>query len=100
MADRPPSFGTENVEPGTRVITDGWSGYRGIDKVGYIKNGWQTGLPLPGSLLSCPPSRPAQGPGLRKSHRLSGAACSALGGSSVYLSESGFSDPGRGERGG
>lgn len=29
-------FITENIEPGTRVITDGWRGYRGIDSLGYI----------------------------------------------------------------
>jgi transposase-like protein len=29
------SFVTENVEPGARVITDAWQGYRGIDKLGY-----------------------------------------------------------------
>src|SRR5665647_2588862 len=29
------SFVTEHVEPGARVITDGWAGYRGIDKFGY-----------------------------------------------------------------
>lgn len=28
-------FVAEHVEPGTRVITDGWTGYRGIDKLGY-----------------------------------------------------------------
>ncbi len=28
-------FVTDNVEPGATVITDGWSGYRGIDKLGY-----------------------------------------------------------------
>jgi transposase-like protein len=28
-------FVTENVEPGTTVITDAWQGYRGIDKLGY-----------------------------------------------------------------
>ncbi len=28
-------FVTEHVEPGARVITDGWAGYRGIDKLGY-----------------------------------------------------------------
>jgi len=28
-------FVTEHVEPGARVITDGWTGYRGIDKLGY-----------------------------------------------------------------
>ena len=28
-------FVTEHVEPGTRIITDGWLGYRGIDKLGY-----------------------------------------------------------------
>jgi transposase-like protein len=30
------SFITENVEPGARVITDGWTGYHGIDTLGYI----------------------------------------------------------------
>ena len=29
------AFVTEHVEPGARVITDGWTGYRGIDKLGY-----------------------------------------------------------------
>lgn len=29
-------FITGHVEPGARVITDGWSGYRGIDKLGYV----------------------------------------------------------------
>lgn len=29
------SFITNNVEPGAHLITDGWSGYRGIDKLGY-----------------------------------------------------------------
>ncbi len=29
-------FVTAHVEPGTRVITDGWQGYRGIDKLGYL----------------------------------------------------------------
>ena len=29
------AFVTEHVELGTRVITDGWLGYRGIDKLGY-----------------------------------------------------------------
>jgi transposase-like protein len=28
-------FVTENVEPGTTVITDAWQGYAGIDKLGY-----------------------------------------------------------------
>lgn len=30
------AFLTDHVEPGTRVITDAWQGYRGIDKLGYI----------------------------------------------------------------
>ena len=30
------AFVTEHVEPGTRVITDGWTGYRGIDNLGYV----------------------------------------------------------------
>ena len=29
------AFVTEHVEPGARVITDGWTGYRGIDRLGY-----------------------------------------------------------------
>lgn len=29
------TFITENVAPGATVITDGWSGYRGIDKLDY-----------------------------------------------------------------
>jgi hypothetical protein len=29
------AFVTEHVEPGARVITHGWTGYRGIDKLGY-----------------------------------------------------------------
>jgi len=29
-------FVTNNVEPGTRVITDGWQGYRGLDRLGYV----------------------------------------------------------------
>lgn len=29
------AFVTDHVEPGARVITDGWQGYRGIDKLGY-----------------------------------------------------------------
>jgi transposase-like protein len=28
-------FVTEHVEPGARVITDGWQGYRSIDQLGY-----------------------------------------------------------------
>jgi transposase-like protein len=30
------AFVTDHVEPGTRVITDGWQGYRGLEKLGYI----------------------------------------------------------------
>jgi transposase-like protein len=30
------AFITDTVAPGTTVITDGWSGYLGIDKLGYI----------------------------------------------------------------
>ena len=29
-------FIVEHVEPGSRVTTDGWTGYRGIDKLGYV----------------------------------------------------------------
>jgi transposase-like protein len=30
------AFVTDHVDPGTRVITDGWQGYRGLEKLGYI----------------------------------------------------------------
>ena len=26
---------TDHVEPGATVVTDGWQGYRGLDKLGY-----------------------------------------------------------------
>ena len=29
-------FVKDHVEPGTRVITDGWQGYHGLDKLGYV----------------------------------------------------------------
>ena len=29
-------FVTAHVEPGTTVITDGWQGYRGLEKIGYV----------------------------------------------------------------
>ncbi len=29
-------FVTDHVEPGTKVITDGWQGYHGLDKLGYV----------------------------------------------------------------
>ena len=35
-ADSLHPFVTANIEPGTTVITDGWRGYRGIDKLGYV----------------------------------------------------------------
>jgi transposase-like protein len=30
------AFVKDCVEPGTRVITDGWQGYRGLEKLGYV----------------------------------------------------------------
>lgn len=50
------AFITANVEPGTRVITDGWSGYRSIDKFGYVheprsQRAAQTRGENPGKLL-------------------------------------------------
>lgn len=30
------SFVKDHVQPGTRVITDGWQGYRGLEKLGYV----------------------------------------------------------------
>jgi len=29
-------FVTDHIEPGSTVVTDGWSGYRGLTKLGYI----------------------------------------------------------------
>ncbi len=29
-------FVRDHVEPGARVITDGWQGYRGLEKLGYV----------------------------------------------------------------
>jgi hypothetical protein len=29
------AFVTDHVEPGARVVTDGWQGYRGLDQLGY-----------------------------------------------------------------
>lgn len=29
-------FITDNVEPGATIITDGWNGYQGIEKLGYV----------------------------------------------------------------
>ena len=30
------AFVIDHVEPGARIITDGWQGYRGLEKLGYI----------------------------------------------------------------
>lgn len=30
------AFVTDHVEPGARVITDGWQGYRGLEKLGHV----------------------------------------------------------------
>jgi transposase-like protein len=30
------AFVRDHVEPGARVITDGWQGYRGLEKLGYV----------------------------------------------------------------
>jgi len=30
------AFVTDHVEPGAKVITDAWQGYRGLDKLGYV----------------------------------------------------------------
>lgn len=30
------AFVQDHVEPGSTVITDGWAGYRGLDKLGYV----------------------------------------------------------------
>jgi transposase-like protein len=32
------SFITENIEKGSTLITDGWSGYSGIEEKGYVRN--------------------------------------------------------------
>jgi transposase-like protein len=35
-ADSLHAFVTDHVEPGSTVITDGWQGYRGLEKLGYV----------------------------------------------------------------
>jgi transposase-like protein len=30
------AFVTDHIEPGATVITDGWQGYSGLDKLGYV----------------------------------------------------------------
>jgi transposase-like protein len=30
------AFVRDHVEPGARVITDGWQGYRGLEELGYV----------------------------------------------------------------
>jgi transposase-like protein len=30
------TFVKDHIEPGTRVITDGWQGYRGLENIGYV----------------------------------------------------------------
>ena len=31
-------FVTDHVEPGATIITDGWQGYRGLEKLGYVRD--------------------------------------------------------------
>ena len=35
-ADSLHAFVTDHIEPGTRIITDGWQGYSGLEKLGYV----------------------------------------------------------------
>jgi transposase-like protein len=37
-ADSLHPFVTDHVEPGARVITDAWQGYRGLEKLGYVQD--------------------------------------------------------------
>ena len=39
------AFVTDQVEPGARVITDGWAGYRGLEKLGSSTTGAARGPP-------------------------------------------------------
>ena len=32
------AFLTDNIEPGATVVTDGWTGYHGIDTLGYVRD--------------------------------------------------------------
>ena len=57
------AFVTDQVEPGARVITDGWAGYRGLEKLGYVhdrrsQRAARTGGDDPSELL---PARGAPG---------------------------------------
>ena len=47
------AFVTDHVEPGARVITDGWQGYRGLEKLGYVhdRRSQRAGGEDPGELL-------------------------------------------------
>jgi len=54
-------FVTDFVEPGAKVITDGWPGYCGLDKLGYIH----------------PPAQPAGCPGLRRGPWRATARCAS-----------------------
>ena len=48
------AFLTDNVEPGSRVVTDGWSGYRSIGKLGYVMS--RAASVPPGSAAKTPAS--------------------------------------------
>ena len=38
------SFVRDHIEPGSRIITDGWQGYRGLEKLGYAHERHKQGV--------------------------------------------------------
>ena len=51
-------FVTDHVEPGVTIITDGWQGYRGLEKLGYVHDQHSRSRPGPAGRIPvscCPP---------------------------------------------
>jgi hypothetical protein len=57
-------FVTDNVEPGSTVITDAWQGYRGIERLGYThdRRSQRAAVPAETTPASCCPGSTASRP--------------------------------------